>query len=137
MGAGRPCSLTVVCVTEILALYKHQIGVQTPCRSSAGPRKPKLWLITADLLLSCPRSLEPVHSAPLLMFPNITAAFGNFSKPGDWEKFFKRTSLYPYKWCCADQEKGSVFYDMWWDIPHVDRFGRTFEGEESWYAIPI
>jgi hypothetical protein len=82
------------------------------------------------------RSLDVVSKAPLLMFRNITGAFGNFTKSKDWVKFFRRTSLYPYKWCCADTPPGSVYYDMWWDIPHVDRFGRRFRTGE-WKAIPI
>jgi hypothetical protein len=86
------------------------------------------------LLFSHSRALSSVKDAPLLQFSSMQGAFGNFSSPEAYSKFQARTARYTCFFCCADLPKGHVYYDMWWDTEHRDRFGRYYNG--TWVARP-
>ena len=70
----------------------------------------------------------------MLNFTSIDHAFGNFTKVGDYSRFYKRLQHYGAVWCCIDAHPGHVHYDFWWDIPHKDKFGRTW-GKGDWRPL--
>jgi len=42
-------------------------------------------------------------------------------------------------WCCVgtrDRSPGHFWYDLLWDIPHVDRFGRRWDEKNPWKPTP-
>jgi hypothetical protein len=70
----------------------------------------------------------------VLNFTSIDAAFGNFTRPADYAKFYRRLTHYGAVWCCIDAHPGHVHYDFWWDVAHKDKFNRDW-GEGEWRPI--
>lgn len=81
-----------------------------------------------------PRALSSVSSVSVLQFKDVGSAFGNFTRPEDWTKFAARVRHYGDAWCCVDAHPGHVYYDLLWDVPHVDMHNRRWNG--SWHVAP-
>lgn len=73
------------------------------------------------------RTLSPVSHVQVLKFSTMQNAFGNFTQEQDHTKFFKRMHHMGSVWCCIDAHPGHIHYDLWWDIPHTDKFGRKWD----------
>jgi len=72
-------------------------------------------------------ALSSVGSISLIKFTSVTHAFGNFTDPKDYTKFFDRVKHYGCVWCCVNMHPGHILYDFWWDIPHTDVVGRKWD----------
>lgn len=72
-------------------------------------------------------ALSNVGASKLLEFTTMHNAFARFTDEAQQQKFFKRMQRYTSIWCCAAAHPGHIHYDMWWDQPHVDKFGRTWD----------
>lgn len=85
--------------------------------------------LTSDQILI---ALKEVQNVKFLEYPTMFNAFKNFTKEDDFKKFFNRLKHYVASFCCLEQRHpGWGWYDFWFDIPHVDRFNRQFNG--TWY----
>eukprot|EP00882_Tetradesmus_deserticola_P016394 GHRQ01017508.1.p1 GENE.GHRQ01017508.1~~GHRQ01017508.1.p1 ORF type:complete len:452 (+),score=165.32 GHRQ01017508.1:1428-2783(+) len=71
-------------------------------------------------------TLSPVSHVQVLKFSTMQNAFGNFTQAEDYAKFFRRMNHMGSVWCCIDAHPGHIHYDLWWDIPHTDKFGRKW-----------
>lgn len=60
---------------------------------------------------------------------SMTNIFRNFTNPELWTRFENRMKIYTSNMGTLHEQPGWVQYDMLWDLPHQDRFGRYFE---SW-----
>jgi hypothetical protein len=74
-------------------------------------------------------ALREVGSSRLLHFMSMKNAFAKFTDQAAQQRFFKRMQRYTSIWCCVAAHPGHIHYDMWWDTPHTDKFGRQWE---SW-----
>uniref|UniRef100_A0A383W3X9 Nucleotide-diphospho-sugar transferase domain-containing protein n=1 Tax=Tetradesmus obliquus TaxID=3088 RepID=A0A383W3X9_TETOB len=72
-------------------------------------------------------TLSPVSHVQVLKFSTMQNAFGNFTQEQDYTKFLKRMHHMGSVWCCIDAHPGHIHYDLWWDIPHTDKFGRKWD----------
>ncbi len=75
-------------------------------------------------------ALRDVGSSRLLHFTSMRNAFTRFTEEAQQVRFFKRMQRYTSIWCCVAAHPGHIHYDMWWDQPHTDKFGRQWEAWE-------
>ncbi|KAG1662326.1 hypothetical protein FOA52_011484 [Chlamydomonas sp. UWO 241] len=73
-------------------------------------------------------ALSGVAKYKTLDFTTMVSAFGNFSDPEQWGQFANRMRTYASIWCCIDDHPGHIHYDILFDVPHVDKFNRPFNG---------
>jgi hypothetical protein len=76
---------------------------------------------------------------PVLHFEEMDDAFSNFDEAREQSVFETHMKRVTTLWCCIDQftardlgqgfPPGHIYYDPFWDRPHVDRFGRTYGAE--------
>jgi hypothetical protein len=96
---------------------------------AAAPAAPDFPLLLLALRIASHHArstLSSVSHVQLLRFNTMRGAFGNFSREANYVKFFKRMNQMGAVWCCIDAHPGHIHYDFWWDVPHVDKFGRNW-----------
>ena len=75
-------------------------------------------------------ALTNANSFKVLHFTSMSGAFKNFTNEGDWVKFASRMRIYGSIWCCINAHPGHIHYDLLFDLPHVDKFGRKWNGSD-------
>lgn len=118
----RQGKVIVEVCAETAANYECSDG-SAPAPLSHGRVKIRPNLDSAKLAVA----LSGVKSAKHFEFTTMTHAFKNFTDVRDWEKFYARMRIYGSIWCCVNAHPGHVHYDMWWDIPHVDKHNKRWE----------
>jgi hypothetical protein len=102
------------------------------CQDGTKPLEPKDGRIAlkagrnSDQLLT---ALSMIQHMRVLNFNTMEGAFSNFTDPAAWAKFQRRLGHYTTTFCCLPQHPGWIWYDFFWDMPHKDRFGRSYD---SW-----
>lgn len=81
------------------------------------------------------RALSSAASISVLNFTDVARSVGNFTRAADYARFTKRLGHYGGVFCCIDAHPGHVHYDLLWDVPHTDRFGRVWGGEAPWRPV--
>lgn len=65
-----------------------------------------------------------------MLFDSMLDTFGGFVDEEVTRRFHNRMKEVGGLFCCLNETpRGNVFYDMLFDVPHTDRFGREFKGE--------
>eukprot|EP00955_Chlamydomonas_euryale_P002942 31121-Chlamydomonas_euryale.AAC.1 len=80
------------------------------------------------------KALSGLEGTKVVEFKTMDGAFGGFSRIADRERFYARLRTYASIWCCIHAHPGHVHYDMLFDVPHVDKFGRSWNG--TWELGP-
>lgn len=62
----------------------------------------------------------------LKLWPTFKEDSGWFTDPQKHTQFVFRIKNQPSVACCLEGGPGHVWYDLLWDVPHRDRFGREF-----------
>ncbi|KAF5842793.1 hypothetical protein DUNSADRAFT_5165 [Dunaliella salina] len=83
------------------------------------------------------KALEHVTHHKILDFKHVDRLWPKYSQAGGWftdpaahQRFVKRIQFMPSVICCLNMRPGWMWYDMQWDVPHTDRFGRWYD---SWH----
>jgi hypothetical protein len=63
-------------------------------------------------------------------FSTMANAFKNFTETSDWNKFANRMRIYGSIWCCINAHPGHIHYDLLFDVPHMDKHGRSWNGSD-------
>lgn len=124
-------------VVHVISCKKGAVG----CASGDNPATLEFNRVFVQESLDSEKLAMALSStAPMavLNFTSIERAFGNFTRAGDYTKFYKRLQHYGAVWCCADAHPGHVHYDFWWDVAHTDKFGRAWGAQgakDAWRPL--
>lgn len=61
------------------------------------------------------------------MWPAFREDGGWFTDPEQHRRFVQRLRHMTSVVCCLQTNPGWIWYDLMWDVPHKDRFGRVFD----------
>ncbi|GLI67694.1 hypothetical protein VaNZ11_011960 [Volvox africanus] len=78
-------------------------------------------------------ALSAVKGTKVLHFTTMANAMGDFSESAVATRFISRMKLYGSIWCCVLAHPGHIHYDLLWDVPHVDKFMRPWNG--TWNTV--
>lgn len=78
-------------------------------------------------------ALSAVKSTKVLHFTTMANAMGDFSDSSVATRFTNRMKTYGSIWCCVLAHPGHIHYDLLWDVPHVDKFLRSWNG--TWHTV--
>lgn len=65
----------------------------------------------------------PLSHPTILCFPALPGL-----RTAKWDRFAARMRGYGSIWCCVHAHPGHIHYDLLWDVPHVDKFNRVWNG---------
>ena len=95
--------------------------------------------VTHEDLLS--RLAPLARSAPLIHFASLRPDGLKLKLPKAMQPLFDDTIRHlGGGYCCVEPEKrgsfGHFWYDLLWDVPHTDRWGRVWTSEKPWVPTP-